>query len=64
MEHAIEVYRKVLKLEPDYKDAIYSLGVLYHIKNDKVSALRLVPKLTRLDKGLGDELNLLVEKVK
>ncbi|MGA2417630.1 MAG: trypsin-like peptidase domain-containing protein [Candidatus Staskawiczbacteria bacterium] len=61
---AINTYTKVLKLKPDYTAALHDLALAYLAVGDKNSATQLVPVLTKLDKGWGNELNIIINNTK
>lgn len=63
-DKAITAYKKTLILDPVYKDALHDLILLYLATGDRDSAEKFVPQLVRLDKGLGNKLQLLIKNQK
>ena len=61
---AIAAYKKALELSPEDKDTIYALGLLYIVQGKKGKAFELIPKLTKLNWGLGNELKALANRLK
>lgn len=60
---AVAEYKRVIELKPENRDATFELGVLYLMRGEKEQALELVPKLTELNPGLGNELKTLIGKM-
>lgn len=59
----IEAYRHVLRINPDYTDAWYNLGVSYNLSGNKPAALDAAKALRRLDPAKADKLfNLIVPR--
>jgi len=63
-KEAITTFEKALKLKPDNKDALHDLGILYLTQGDESKAENLVSRLILLDQGWGDELKMLIDKMK
>lgn len=63
-DSAIAAYKKVLEIKPDDKDSIYSLGILYIAQGEKNKALELVPRLSKLNVGLGNLLKAVADRTK
>lgn len=61
---AIDEYKKVIELKPDDTDAIYSLVIIYLMQGEKIKALELASKLVELNPGLGNELKILINRMK
>jgi len=61
---AITAYNKALELSPEDKDTIYNLAILYIVQGEKNKAFELIPKLTKLNRGLGNELKALANRMK
>ena len=61
---AIDEYKKVIELKPNDTDAIYSLVIIYLMQGEKIKALKLANKLVELNPGLGNELKMLMNRMK
>src|SRR6267143_2109055 len=59
---AVKAYKDTLEVSPDYKDALYRLGILYIIQGRRDEAAKLVPKVKKLDPGIGSELQMLLNR--
>jgi S1-C subfamily serine protease len=63
-QEAVTTYEKALKLEPDNKEALHDLGILYLTLGKYTEAERLVSRLILLDPSWGNELKILINKLK
>jgi len=61
---AIDEYKKVIELDPGDTDAIYSLVIVYLTQGEKSKAFEMVNRLEELNPGLGNELKMLINRVK
>jgi S1-C subfamily serine protease len=61
---AIVAYKKSLSLNPNKKDTLHDLAVLYLAKGDKESAANLIAQLKDLDRGWGFKLEVLMSRLK
>jgi len=62
-EKAITAYNKALTIYPDHKDALHDLALVYISTGDTQNALQLLQRLTAIDKGWGNQLQLLIKRV-
>ncbi len=53
---AVNAFKQAIRIEPDYADAHYNLGILYLITDNKGSALEEYKILKDLDKEKANEL--------
>lgn len=58
-DQALKYYQDALKVKPDDQINLYSLGIIYVVLGQKQNAAALVPALTKLNLGLGKEIELL-----
>lgn len=63
-DKAISAYEKAYKLDPNDKDIVHDYALLLIAKGDKKAASGLINKLTLLDKGSGDEIKMLLERIR
>ena len=56
MEEAIEFFKQAIRLNPNYVDAHFMLGLAYLLLNDRGSALEQYKILKSLDTELANEL--------
>jgi tetratricopeptide (TPR) repeat protein len=61
---AIAAYKRTLALKPDYPFALQALLLDYLAVGDHSDAAALLPKLSAVDPGLGQQMTLIVDKVK
>ena len=61
---AITNYKKALQYRQDDKDALYSLCILEITKGDAAEARAYIAQLAKLNKGLGGEMNILLDRTK
>jgi tetratricopeptide (TPR) repeat protein len=59
---AIEVYQKAIRINPEYADAYYDLGVAYLKAKDRSMALKQYGILKNLDTRKAEELLGLIKK--
>jgi tetratricopeptide (TPR) repeat protein len=59
---AIQAFKQVIRIKPDYADAHYGLGVAYLIIGDRGSALNEYKILKNLDNNLSNRLFNLIYK--
>jgi len=62
-EKAITAYNKALTIYLDHKDALHDLALVYISTGDTQNALHLLQRLTAIDKGWGNQLQLLIKRV-
>ncbi|MBA7514522.1 hypothetical protein ES705_06552 [subsurface metagenome] len=55
-EKAIEAFKQVIRIQPDYTFAHYSLGMIYLVQGDKNAALDEYKILKDLDQDTADKL--------
>jgi len=56
VEEEIEAYKQAIRINPDYVEAHYNLGLAYVLLNDRGSALKQYKILENLDTELANEL--------
>jgi S1-C subfamily serine protease len=62
-EKAITAYNKALAIYPDHKDALHDLAIVYISTGDTQNASRLLRRLMAVDKGWGNQIQLLIKRV-
>lgn len=60
-EDAIEAYRDAIRINPEYVDAWFALGLTYGLSGNRTEALKAVRELRRLDQASADTLLNLIE---
>ncbi len=58
-DQALKYYQDALKIKPDDQINLFSLGIIYVVLGQKQNAAALVPSLTKLNQGLGKEIDIL-----
>lgn len=61
---AINSYLNVLRIKPDYSDAIYNLGLLYILKGDEENARKQAQKIKSLNPHFATQLEKLTNLIK
>jgi tetratricopeptide (TPR) repeat protein len=61
-DKAIGQYLTTLKLDPNYKDALRDLALAYLARGNKSEAMKLIPQLAKLNPGMSQELQLIIQK--
>jgi tetratricopeptide (TPR) repeat protein len=61
-KEAIKSFKQAIRIDPDYRDAHYNLGVAYNSLSDRGSAMGQMMILRRLDYVLSYELYSLVKE--
>jgi tetratricopeptide (TPR) repeat protein len=61
---AISAYEKNLELKPNDKDALYDICVLYIMTGLKNKAVKFIPTLSKMNPGLGKEIEMLISQTK
>jgi tetratricopeptide (TPR) repeat protein len=63
-DSAILAYERNLELRPNDKDALYGICILYIINGSKEKAIKLIPALSKMNSGMGKEIEMLVSQSK
>jgi tetratricopeptide (TPR) repeat protein len=63
-DQAIAEYLQVLRLNSEYKDALYQLDILYMTRGDKTAAATYAARLEPLDAGLAAELRMILSRMR
>jgi tetratricopeptide (TPR) repeat protein len=61
-DKTIGQYLTTLKLDPNYKDALRDLALVYVARGNKSEAMKLIPQLAKLNPGMSQELQLIIQK--
>jgi tetratricopeptide (TPR) repeat protein len=56
-DSALKIWNRVLELQPNYSNALYSIGLLYETRGDKATALKYYYKVKDLNPNNQDILN-------
>jgi tetratricopeptide (TPR) repeat protein len=62
-EEAVAAYQRALKIDPRYKDALRDLAILYAAQGKLDEARTLLPRLSAADRGRGNALQMLLERM-
>jgi Flp pilus assembly protein TadD len=63
-DKAIDAYTKALQINPNNKDALHDLSIVYLASGQNAKARALLPRLFARDQGWGYEIRALAERVR